>query len=234
LVSLKERLLRTLEQARARESDLEDLCVDAPADPGGRWGAKDHIAHLSWWRGRNARMIDAMRRGVAPPPPVEDDVQNAEIYATTRHLPVADIKKEAKRSWTAFEEAVKACGDQDMAREHPYAAGSELWEMVPAHAGHTGTHLMWWWLETGDVERAEAAALWAYEVESEAFPDPFKQADATYNLACFYSRAGRAAEALPLLRRSLEAKPALVELARRDPDLDPIRGHAEFRTLLAT
>ena len=83
---------------------------------------------------------------------------------------------------------------------------------------------MWWYLERGEVERAEAAELWAYGVESEAFPEPAKRADATYNLACFYSRVGRTGKALELLRESLEAKPALRELARRDPDLDPIRG----------
>jgi hypothetical protein len=83
---------------------------------------------------------------------------------------------------------------------------------------------MWWHLEQGDVARAEAAELWAYGVESEAFPEPAKRADATYNLACFYSRVGRTDRALELLRESFDTKPGLRDLARRDPDLDPIRG----------
>ena len=93
---------------------------------------------------------------------------------------------------------------------------------------------MWWHLENGDVKSAEAAAGWAYEVESEAFPEPDKRVDATYNLACFYSRAGRVDEAVSLLRQSFNAKPDLVSLARRDPDLHPIRDRAEFKALLAT
>jgi hypothetical protein len=89
-------------------------------------------------------------------------------------------------------------------------------------------------LDNGDVERAESAARWGYEVETSIFEKPADRADATYNLACFYARVGRAGEALPLLRQSFEAKPELMALARRDPDLDAIRDDAELKELLAT
>jgi len=221
---LKQELLDVVAAGQSREAELESVCVDAPADAGGRWAAKDHLAHLAWWRTRAARVIDAARTGAEPPPSVEDDTQNALIYAETKDLAVAAVSENAKAAWRALQDAILACSEEDLRRRHPHAAGSEIWETVPGHAGHIGTHLMWWYLERGEVERAEAAELWAYGVESEAFPEPAKRADATYNLACFYSRVGRTGKALELLRESLEAKPALRELARRDPDLDPIRG----------
>ncbi|TMD27217.1 MAG: hypothetical protein E6I92_07050 [Chloroflexi bacterium] len=221
---MKQELLDVVAAGQSREAELESVCVDAPADAGGRWAAKDHLAHLAWWRARAARLIDAARTGAEPPPSVEDDTQNALIYAETKDLAVAAVSENAKAAWQALQDAILACSEEDLRRKHPHAPGSEIWETVPGHAGHIGTHLMWWYLEQGDVERAEAAELWAYGVESEAFPEPAKRADATYNLACFYSRVGQAGRALELLRQSFEAKPDLRELAKRDPDLDAIRG----------
>ena len=80
---MKEKLLRAIDEAREREAELEAFVVDEPANPDGRWNAKDHLAHTSWWRWRSARTLDATRTGGELPPPVPDDdgVQNAIIYA---------------------------------------------------------------------------------------------------------------------------------------------------------
>lgn len=221
---MKEKLLSVISAARAREAELVGEMRDATADPQGRWHAKDHLAHLAWWREHNAaRTLDAIRLGVEPPRRVEDDKQNAQIYGATKDLTVAAISEGVARSWVAFEEAVVKCTEEDLQKPHPSFAGSHAWEIVPGHAGHVGTHLMWWHLEHGDVERAEAAELWAHAVESDAFPEPAKRADADYNLACFYSRVGRVDSALDLLRGCFAAKPELKDLARKDPDFGPIR-----------
>jgi hypothetical protein len=56
---------------------------------------------------------------------------------------------------------------------------------------------------------------------------------ADYNLACFYARAGRAEDAIPLLRASLEKGDAsLTEWAREDTDLTGIRDRPEVIALL--
>ncbi|MHB8589214.1 MAG: TPR end-of-group domain-containing protein [Candidatus Dormibacteraceae bacterium] len=61
---------------------------------------------------------------------------------------------------------------------------------------------------------------------------PRARAYASYNLACFYGRVGRAGGALPLLRESFKDVPELVDLARTDPDLDPIRSDREVAAVL--
>lgn len=231
---MKERLLRAIYSGRAREAELEDLSVDEPADPGGKWHAKDHLAHMAWWRSRNADLIEAIRTGDQPPPSVEDDAQNAVIYEENRDRTVDGIKRDARASWEELTEAIRACSEEDLQKPHPYAPDSLLWGIVPADAGHLGVHLMFFHLDRGDVARAESAAKWGYEVETSFFEKPEDRADAAYNLACFYARAGRPAEALPLLRQSLAARPALIEVARRDPDLESIRDDAELKELLAT
>jgi tetratricopeptide (TPR) repeat protein len=71
-------------------------------------------------------------------------------------------------------------------------------------------------VEAGDPEAAVAIME---EVFAERPDDPF----VLYDLACFESLAGRREQALEHLRLALEADPSLVEHARTDTDLDPIR-----------
>ena len=54
-----------------------------------------------------------------------------------------------------------------------------------------------------------------------------------YNLACYESLAGRpAADAIEHLRRGLELRQDLHDLAKRDSDLDPIRDEPAFKKLV--
>lgn len=210
------------------------MCVDAPPDQSGRWYAKDHLAHLASWRFRAARTLDAVRTGAEPPPSVDDDAQNAIFYAENRDRPADEVKALAAESWLAVQSAVEACTEEDLARPHPREPDAQAWMIVPGVGGHVGVHLMWLHLERGDRRRAEAAAKWGYQLETAAFDSDKERAIAAYNLACFYALVDRADDALPLLRQSFEAKPDLVALARRDPDLDPIRDSAGLKELLAT
>lgn len=168
-------------------------------------------------------MIDSVRTGEPPPAAVEDEPENSRIYAKTRGRNLGEIKDDADASWDHVTASVEAASDAELARPHPEFPDHELWETVPGLGGHLGTHLMWWHLEAGDEVAAEAAALWAYNFETSLLTDPRRHADATYNLACFYSRTGRSEKAITLLRESLASAPYLVEIARKDPDLDPIR-----------
>jgi hypothetical protein len=80
-----------------------------------------------------------------------------------------------------------------------------------------------WYLDAGDEKRAMEVARWSTDVESSFFTSPASLANARYNLACVYARLGNAAEAIPLLRQSFDARPELVAWARKDRDLDRIR-----------
>ena len=53
-----------------------------------------------------------------------------------------------------------------------------------------------------------------------------------YNLACCESLAGRPADAIEHLRRALELSDDLRELAKTDPDFDPIRDNPAFTELV--
>jgi hypothetical protein len=70
--------------------------------------------------------------------------------------------------------------------------------------------------EAGDRDAAIA-------ILEEALAERPRDPGLNYDLACFESLAGRRKEALAHLRIALEADPSLVDHARTDTDLDPIR-----------
>ena len=222
---MKEQLIAAIEEGRAREAELESLVIDEPADPDGRWHAKDHLAHLSWWRWRTVHTLDALRTGGELPPPVPDDdgVQNAIIYAEVKDRPAAEVRADASESWTALHAAVEQSSEEDLHKPNPRRPESPVWEAVPGAVGHAGTHVWSWLLDVGEERRAMDVALWSSDVEARFFTTPEQLAESRYNLACVYARLGRPEEALPLLRASFEARPDLARWARQDHDLDRIR-----------
>jgi len=223
-----------VDEAQAREADLVAVCVDEPADPKGRWHAKDQLAHLAWWRHWSVQVLESARTGTDLPPKTLDDTdQNALIYAATKDLSAAEIKREAAGTWPALREALEGTTEEQLGRPHPSFPESAVWETIPGLAGHLGAHVMSWFMDHGDVVRAETIAKWGYELECSLLPAGPKQADAKYNLACFYARAGRVDEALPLLRDALGWNPEFAQWARQDTDLDGIRGDARVAELLA-
>lgn len=229
---MKEKLLAAVRDTRVKERELEALSSDAPADPSGRWSPKDHLAHLAWWRDRNATLIDAVRTGGQLPPSVDDEEQNAAIYQSMRDRSAPAVIGDARRAWDLLVATLEACSEADMNLPHPYDTGRKLVDGSPGD--HLGAHLMWAYLDLGDAGGAERAQLWARDLSARTYSDPRSRAVADYNLACFYSRVGRPDEAIPLLRGSFEGAPELKEWSRKDPDLDPIRSELELKELLAT
>lgn len=227
---MKEKLLAALAETRRKEGDLAALCTETPPDPSGRWRPQDHLAHLTWVRDDEAALIEAVCAG-AGIPPQQADGQSDRMYLATRDQPAAEVIAAAERAWDRLESALARCTEEDLRRDHPHREGRKLVESSPGD--HLGAHLMWCYLEAGDETAAEGIQLWARELNNRVTDDPGTHATATYNLACFYARVGRPADALPLLRESFEASPSLKEWASKDPDLDPIRADPEVAELLA-
>ena len=224
---------------RAREGELVALVVDEPADPDGRWHAKDHLAHSAWWRERDGALIEAVRTGSTPPPPVgsqegqPEDQQNEMIYELTRDSPLAEIRERAHLAWESFTAAVAGCSEEDLLKPHPYATKDVLWQTALGICYHTGEHLTYWYTELRDEPHADSAQRWLRDIYRAVAPDPAQRGGASYNLACYFARDGRADEAMPLLRESFEERPGLKEWAQKDTDLDPIRDDPTVKELLS-
>jgi tetratricopeptide (TPR) repeat protein len=228
---LKRRLLQTLAASAEREGELANLCDDARPDPE-KWTAKDHLAHLTHWRRHAAQVLTAVRTGGTPPN--SDDVNgiNAVVHAANRQRPSDDVKEEARSSYAELGRAIDDCSDDDLLKARG-GTGGLAWEVVPPNGHlHLGEHLGFWHLAQGDEAAAERAQKWMLEVHEAAFTDPRSRAFGEYNLACYYARQGRSADAIPHIKRSLELHPELKDWARKDPDLDPIREDQGVRAIL--
>jgi hypothetical protein len=231
--SLKERLVRSLEAAQAREAMLLALCDDSPPAAEGVWTVKDNVAHLSVWRENAAGILDAARTGTEYDGPANDgdvDAQNAEIYEAHRADSAASVRAAAAATYEALIVAIRACSEEDLLRERSKDAGP-VWRVVPGNGhAHVAQHLSYWAADRGDEAASEEAARWGYALDIELFPD--NQPVADYNLACFYARSGDADRALPLLQAALRARPDLRAFALEDADIEPIRDDPRTQSLL--
>ena len=234
--SLRDRLLQTLDAAQEHEKVLLALCDDAPAADEGRWTAKDNVAHLNTWREHATRTLDAMRVGAPLEGPFDDseiDGRNAEIYEEHRRDTSEAVRAASAATYAALKEAVAGCTDEALLAERP--SGGALWRFVPGNGhAHVAQHISSWLAEHGDPAGAEATAKWAYDLETELFPEPEDKAVADFNLACFYARNARVEEALPLLGSALRSQPDLRAWARNDPDLAPIREDPRVQSLIGS
>jgi tetratricopeptide (TPR) repeat protein len=231
---MKQKLRDAIRAGREKEeSDLLPHINDAPPEGPERWTAKDQLAHLAAWRQVAVAEIDAVRTG-GPGPEVsdDDDIENAKIYKTTHQQPAALIREAGKKSWDQLAAAVEACSDTELAKPRLRRPEQPLWQAISNTYNHLAEHLVSWHSYRGEAAAAEKAAKWGYNVATSTSLDNREHGVAAYNLGCFYAKHGRAADALPYLRKGIELRPDLRDWAKQDTDLDPIRSTLELASLL--
>lgn len=216
---LRAELLLTLREAAAREEPLYHRLDEAvPAAAG--WTVKDHVAHLAAWRREAIELLGAVRKGESGRDFSDLDAHNAELYERHRDWPADRVRAEAAASYADFLQTVEDCPAEMLAGARPGSEG-RIWAWVLGNGHeHVAEHLTMLALESTDVAAADAVQAWAHAAGCAV---PGNAARADYNLGCYYARALRTEEALPPLRRALEADPSLREWARSDPDLESVR-----------
>lgn len=96
-------------------------------------------------------------------------------------------------------------------------------DLLPSNV-HVWLALGWCRKRTGRLDLAIEALERAQEV------DP-KQAVVHYNLACYWSLAGKKARALEYLGRAISLEPRYRDLVGEEADFDPIRSDPDFQAL---
>jgi tetratricopeptide (TPR) repeat protein len=229
---IKVHLLQTLAESERRERELQELCDDQPSNQPTMWTAKDHLAHLAHWRRYATRVLTAVHTGATPPSADDVDGVNSEVFSANQERPAAEVKADARASYSELVEAIEACSEAELLARRT-DRDLQVWEVVPPNGHlHLGEHLGFWYEAHGDDEAAERAQLWTHSVHEAAFTEPRSRAFGEYNLGCFYARRGRIEEALPHILRSFELHPGLKESARTDKDLNRIRDDAAVRAAL--
>ena len=217
-------LIAQLQGTRAAERELfgalDREVRDRPMRPGD-WSPKDHQAHLTAWKGRQAERIRAIRRGEPFPTDArEDDEINAELQVIRADWTWEAIVAEADEVSRQLADEVRAAGDDVLLRSGSLVGG--IFGNGPLHAA---THFGWL-VEAGigmDPGRVEAF-LEAEEqmLAATGLPDA-DRGTGVYNLACAHAMAGRLDRARPMLRDAFRLRPDLVAFAKEDPDLLALR-----------
>jgi hypothetical protein len=217
---LEEMLTLMREAERDVFGALDPAVRDRPLREGD-WSPKDHQAHLSAWKGRQADRLAAARTGAELEPwEDEDDAVNARLQA-----------RSAGWSWdavTADAEAVheRLLGEVRAADPDLIRSGEHLLDGTYGNgAFHAQQHFGW--LLAADIG-VDAARIDRFNDDTERLVRRAALSDrdrgtALYNSACFHALAGRTDRARPLLREAFGLRPDLLEWARQDSDLEGMR-----------
>ncbi|HKO33492.1 MAG TPA: hypothetical protein VJY85_07080 [Candidatus Limnocylindria bacterium] len=192
----------------------------------GDWSPKDHQAHLTAWKARQANRYADARRGQEPAEMSDEQIQaiNDEQQAARADWDWEAISREADEVSERLIREISATDPDALAASERLIQGT--FGNGPYHAfEHFG------WVQQAGVG-ADASRITAYLDETQQLVEGGKLPDqdaaaAAYNIACFQALAGRLDEARPLLRRAFELNPELAEWAKQDTDLTALRGELE-------
>ena len=116
-MSEKKRLLKWFDQAREEmRSALEGIDTEQEIYPG--WGMRENIAHITGWRARSLRRLEAAANGQPEPKPVwpatlsNDDEINDWIYEQNRERLLGEVVSESRESFARLGEIVQMLPDE--------------------------------------------------------------------------------------------------------------------------
>jgi hypothetical protein len=222
---LNDSLIAFLRTMREAERDvfggLDPAVRDRPMREGD-WSPKDHQAHLTAWKARQANRYAAARRGEEPEQTSdgETDAINAELQAARADWTWDAIVQEAEDVHERLIREISATSPETFQRYDRLIGGT--FGNGPFHAmQHFG------WLEEANVG-VDSSRVAAFVTELGTVADAGDLSDsdagtAFYNIACYHAMAGRLDEARPFLRRAFGLRPDLSEYAKDDTDLTALR-----------
>ena len=203
-----------------------------------KWAARDVLAHITAWQMRWVEWLSPLSEGKPlaeeGPEPVEDENQaNAKIFAKNQGRSWDQIHSDYQTTSQQILRLAALLSEHDLNMPQRFAwltdqtfasrlSGTFYW--------HVQAHLAYFFFDRKEPARAvEIAEKFAAQVGAD---EPAKErGTALYNLACFSALAGRSETALANLKTALSIYPELIELSKKDTDLDSLRGLAEFESV---
>lgn len=133
-------------EAAAVALDADAFAAEVPGMDG--WTRKDVLAHVEWWSGHSARVVEALVTGREPYPrdgePFDIDLHNARVLAESRARPLDDVRRGEAEAYRRVVAAVEAAPDADLLEPGRFAwlGGEPLFRTVAADtAEHYAEHL---------------------------------------------------------------------------------------------
>ncbi len=224
--TLRSGLIDSLRACRDAErtifATLDPTVRDTPGPDGG-WSPKDHLAHLSAWRNRQATKMAALREGRPEPAEPADglDETNAIYHAEREGWTWDVVEADADATADALIDEVRAASDAALLDQ------KVLGPIMGDGPEHDVGHLAPIAKSVGLEDRVLAlAATTRAMIDAGGWPEA-SAAYARYNLACFHAQGGRLDEARALLRQALPENESLRTFAPTDDDLIALRPELE-------
>ena len=233
--TLRSGLIDSLRACRDAErtifAALDPTVRDAPGPDGG-WSPKDHLAHLSAWRNRQATKMAALREGRPEPDGTGRGARRDErdLPRGTRRLDLGCRGRRRRRHRGRPDRRDPGGERRGAARpegprpDHGRRPGARR---RPPRADRRKS--------VGLEDRVLAlAATTRAIIDGGGWPD-VSAAYARYNLACFHAQGGRLDEARALLRQALPEDESLRDVRpdRRRPHRAPARARGALRPVTA-
>ncbi|HEX7976468.1 MAG TPA: DinB family protein [Anaerolineales bacterium] len=189
-----------------------------------RWSARDHLAHISAWMGRQADRLSSVNPGQGTQDfnDEEIDAENARIYNAYHGLPWEAVLAEFRQANAALAKQVQSLSEEQL--NGPYnptgLQGQRLWRGIGSDVFmHPMTHLMQYCSERG-LAGLTSRLQQAFKDSADVFGNiPEWQGLVNYNLACLYALNGQKEQARMTLAGALRLRPDLTEWSKEDPDL---------------
>lgn len=217
---LVEMLLLTRDAERDTFGALAPDVRDRPLREGD-WSPKDHQAHLTAWKGRQADRLEAARtQGQLAEWQDEEDEINARLQAERADWSWDALVEEADAVSQRLTDEVRAA-DPELLR-----TGEHLLDGTFGNGPfHAQQHFIW--LQAASIGLDEARVMDFVDalerlVREADLPDR-DRGTAIYNSACFHAMGGRLDRARELLRDAFPLRSDLVDFAREDGDLVELR-----------
>lgn len=191
------------------------------------WSAKDHVAHMTFWRQRLVLRLQALIRKEPSLQADNFEQLNPVIFEEQRYRPWPDILSESDHVYAELITLSDQLTEEDLTAFNRFDWTHDGEPLYTAFMGncyeHTQQHLAQYSLDRHDLERAiDTYEVWASRVVEAEVPHTLK-GYIFYNLACFYATHTRLEKAVPALQQAFTLYPSTREFARTDPDLVALR-----------
>jgi hypothetical protein len=238
MASLKDRVLDLLRDAHAtKQAFVNNLSEGERTEKGtpALWSAKDHVAHITMWQQRTVRRLDAGEQGEPPITDHEEELRlNEQTFQEQHDRSWQDVLADSEQTFAQLVGHIEKLTDDELLdpnRFHWQLGRSLASRLASGSFYHLLAHLAQYCADRKDIARAnqihEQIADKLIKAGDEFMGRPY----VVYNLACHYATTDQADKALPLLSEAFQIEPSLVEWAKQDSDMDPLRNNPAFQAL---
>jgi DinB superfamily len=237
-ILLKPMILDLLNTAHGAQQAFVDGLSDAERAAIGsadHWSARDHVAHITFWKQRRSLILAAVERNEIPPRFDDFESLNAQTFEEQHERSWADILHDAEQAHAELLAHVQSFTEDDLANprllppqeddDGVFPEGRPLWDLILGSGyWHPQSHFTQFHLDRNDVVGAtRVQEAWIDNAIQRGVP-PAIHGIGLYILACFYATTNQAQKAKPILQQALLLNPNLTEWSKQDPDLASLRG----------